>query len=190
MNIDDVESDTVTSWETPNQHRAPDKAQKAINKLKILMNELLSLLVFHDTSETRTTAKYCQGRHKNHFHLFVDVSKSSKKLSALPAYRQCKNACKYGTGGNPVAMLSYQNVRTLAGLLYYLKFDREKTFPGTNNQFLLDYWNDITKNLDVEDVVDIVGDVELDDISFEGLQNMTFEQKMLATTGSSFLQNR
>ena len=87
-------------------------------------------------------------------------------------------------------MLSYQNVRTLAGLLYYLKFDREKTFPGTNNQFLLDYWNDITKNLDVEDVVDIVGDVELDDISFEGLQNMTFEQKMLATTGSSFLQNR
>ena len=90
MNIDDVESDTVTSWKTPNQHRAPDKAQKAINKLKILMNELLSLLVFHDTSETRTTAKYCQGRHKNHFHLFVDVSKSSKKLSALPANRQCK----------------------------------------------------------------------------------------------------
>ncbi|GFN82046.1 hypothetical protein PoB_000855200 [Plakobranchus ocellatus] len=79
-------------------------------------------------------------------------------------YRQLKQATKYGSRGEQKANVSYQNVQSLAGLLYYLKFDGEKTFLGTNDEWLLNYWSDITEDLEIDNVEELVREIEEDDI--------------------------
>ncbi|GFN89817.1 hypothetical protein PoB_001632300 [Plakobranchus ocellatus] len=174
LTIQDVYDTTATSWKTPREWFEEQGNMPVINKTKLVLNTFPALVVYHDTTNERHGKKYCQGRHKNHFHVIIDYSDQPKKLSANPIYRQLKQAAR---GKEPKANISYQNVRSLARLIYYLKFDGEKIFLGSNNQWLLDFWNSVTEDLEIDQLEDLVGDVEEDDVSFQNLQKLPVEKR-------------
>ncbi|GFO04234.1 hypothetical protein PoB_003073900 [Plakobranchus ocellatus] len=125
LTVEDITNTTITSWKTP-------KDWSEINKTKLLLTTFPSLMVYHDTTQDRKGQKYCQGRHNNHFHVVLDLTKSDKKLSAHPMYRQLKQTSKYGNKG---------------------------------------------EDLEIDNVEELVGEIEEDDIGFAALQATPVEKR-------------
>ena len=187
MNLDEIEAKICHSWKTKQDvMQEQSEFMPIINKLKALINNKASLvLVFNDTTDVMNLPKYCHGRRNCHFHIIVEHN-DDKKLSADPCYRALKRTCKnFKNPQHPKANINYQNVQVLAGLLFYLKYDQEKIFLGTNCNFILEFWQQMDEHIECDEATDGVGDIEIDEMTASDLEGLSRADRMKAFTGAS-----
>ena len=70
MFLDEIESEICFSWKTKQDvMQEQSEHMPIINKLKALINNKGSLVVYHDTTGVKNIRKYCHSRRNCHFHV-------------------------------------------------------------------------------------------------------------------------